>query len=98
MKTLSVNHSVPNPLLVSDLVASIKDFGEDVYRALRDECQISLVEIDPLTSEFHMSLSLEEDSRGWLIELCYDHIRALLFASLRTSTPSAPPCSIPHLR
>ncbi len=54
MKTLRVKHSVPNPLSVSDLVSSFKDFGEDVYRALRDECQVSLAEIDRATSEFHI--------------------------------------------
>jgi len=53
-KTLRVKHSVPNPLLVPGLVHTFQNFGEDVYRDLRDECEISIDEIDHATSEFHL--------------------------------------------
>lgn len=45
---------VPNPLSVEDLVPNFKNFGEDVYRALRDECDVSIHEIDTKVSEFHV--------------------------------------------
>ena len=31
-----------------------RNFGEDVYRALRDECEISIHEIDASTNEFYL--------------------------------------------
>jgi hypothetical protein len=54
MKTLKVKHNVPNPLPVPGLVHSFKNFGEDVFRALRGECEVSLAEIDRAISEFHI--------------------------------------------
>lgn len=30
------------------------NFGEDVYRALQDECEVFIDEIDSSTSEFHL--------------------------------------------
>ena len=46
--TLKVYLTSPSP----DLVHQWRNFGEDVYRALRDECDVSLAEIDASTSEF----------------------------------------------
>lgn len=54
MRTLKVKHNVPNPLSVEDLVPRFKDFGEDVYRALREECEVSIDEVDHAVSEFHI--------------------------------------------
>jgi hypothetical protein len=49
-KTLVVKLTAPSP----NLVHWFHNFGEDVYRALRDECEISIQEIDTSTSEFHI--------------------------------------------
>src|SRR5262249_11122469 len=49
-KALKVQLSTPNP----DFVHKFRNFGEDVYRALRDECDVSIQEIDASTSEFHV--------------------------------------------
>lgn len=49
-KTLKVQLMAPN----SNLVHQFRNFGEDVYRALRDECEVSIQEIDTSTSEFHL--------------------------------------------
>ena len=49
-KALKIQLSTPNP----DLVHQFRNFGEDVYRALRDECDVSIQEIDASTSEFHV--------------------------------------------
>jgi hypothetical protein len=54
MRTLKIKHNVPNPLLVGDLVSRFKDFGEDVWRALHDECDVSIKEIDHAVAEFHI--------------------------------------------
>ena len=47
-RTLKVYLTSPNP----DLVHQWRNFGEDVYRELREECDISIDEIDASTSEF----------------------------------------------
>jgi hypothetical protein len=49
-KTLRVQLTTPSP----DLVHEFRNFGEDVYRDLRSECEISIQEIDASTSEFHL--------------------------------------------
>ena len=49
-KTLKVQLTTPGP----DLVHQFRNFGEDVYRDLRGECEISIQEIDASTSEFHI--------------------------------------------
>jgi hypothetical protein len=54
MRTLKIKHNVPNPLSVADLVPRFKDFGEDVWRALHDECEVSIDEIDHAIAEFHI--------------------------------------------
>jgi hypothetical protein len=53
-RTLKVELAVPNALSVDGLVSIFQNFGEDVYRALRDECDISLDEIDHFTGAFHL--------------------------------------------
>ena len=35
-----------------DIVHRFRNFGEDVYRALRDECSVSIEEIDAATTFF----------------------------------------------
>jgi hypothetical protein len=37
-----------------DLVHSFRNFGEDVYRAFRDDYDVSIEEIDASTREFHI--------------------------------------------
>jgi len=49
-RTLKVQLTTPNP----ELVHQWRNFGEDVYRALRDQCDVSIQEIDASTSEFHL--------------------------------------------
>lgn len=49
-RTLKIQLVTPSP----DRVFQFQNFGEDVYRALRDECEVSLQEIDAATSEFHL--------------------------------------------
>ena len=53
-RTLKVELAVPNALSVQGLVPGFQDFGEDVYRDLRDECDISLHEIDHFAGAFHL--------------------------------------------
>jgi hypothetical protein len=36
------------------LVPEFQNFGEDVYRALREECDISIDEIDHFAGAFHL--------------------------------------------
>ena len=37
-----------------DLVHEFRNFGEDIYRALREDCAVSIAEIDASTHEFHL--------------------------------------------
>jgi hypothetical protein len=54
MRALKVELAVPNALSVQDLVSEFQNFGEDVYRKLRDECDVSLHEIDHFVGAFHL--------------------------------------------
>lgn len=49
-RTLKVHLTNASP----DLVHDFRNFGEDVYRALRDEYAASIAEIDASTREFHL--------------------------------------------
>jgi hypothetical protein len=51
---LKVELAVPNALSVQGLVPNFQNFGEDVYRTLRDECAISIQEIDHFAGAFHL--------------------------------------------
>jgi hypothetical protein len=53
-RTLKVELAVPNALSVDGLVSTFQDFGEDVYRVLRDECDVSIDEIDHFVGAFHL--------------------------------------------
>jgi hypothetical protein len=53
-RTLKVELNVPNALSIQGLVSSFQNFGEDVYRDLRDQCDISLDEIDHFVGAFHL--------------------------------------------
>lgn len=53
-KTLKVELAVPNALSVQSLVPNFQNFGEDVYRALRDQCDVSIEEIDHFAGAFHL--------------------------------------------
>ncbi len=53
-RTLKVELAVPNALSVQDLVPQFQNFGEDVYRALRNQCEISIEEIDHFAGAFHL--------------------------------------------
>ena len=37
-----------------DIVHRFRNFGEDVYRALRDSCDVDIDEIDASTDRFHV--------------------------------------------
>jgi hypothetical protein len=62
-RTLKVELAVPNALSVQGLVPKFQNFGEDVYRALRDECDISLGEIDHFAGAFHLRRLHKRDVR-----------------------------------
>ena len=49
-RTLKVHLTNASP----DLVHEFRNFGEDVYRALRDDCYVSIEEIDASTRQFHL--------------------------------------------
>ncbi len=49
-RTLKISLTAPAP----DLVHEFRNFGEELYLALRDECAISIEEIDASTREFHI--------------------------------------------
>ena len=49
-RILQIRLAAPDPSLVHDF----RNFGEDVYRLLREQCEVSLAEIDASTSEFHL--------------------------------------------
>ena len=53
-RILKVELAVPNALSVEGLVSNFQNFGEDVYRALRDECEVSIHEIDHFSGAFHL--------------------------------------------
>lgn len=62
-RALKVELSVPDALSVEGLVSTFQDFGEDVYRALWDECEISMDEIDHFTGAFHLRRLHKRDVR-----------------------------------
>ena len=49
-RTVQVRLAAPDP----ELIHEFRNFGEDVYRLLREECEVSIAEIDASTSEFHL--------------------------------------------
>lgn len=49
-RTLKVQLTAPSPLLVHDF----RNFGEDIYRELCEECEVSMAEIDAAASEFDL--------------------------------------------
>ncbi|MGC3991257.1 MAG: hypothetical protein QM796_16570 [Chthoniobacteraceae bacterium] len=46
--TVQVQLSAPDPKLIHEF----RNFGEDVYRRLREECEVSIAEVDASASEF----------------------------------------------
>lgn len=62
-RTLKVELAVPNALSVQGLVPEFQNFGEDVYRDLRDECEISIDEIDHFAGAFHLRRLHKRDVR-----------------------------------
>lgn len=49
-RILKIQLKNPSP----DLIHDFRNFGEDVYRELRDDYDVSINEIDASTSEFHL--------------------------------------------
>jgi hypothetical protein len=49
-RILKIHLTVPK----AELVHQFRNFGEDVYRALRGECEVLIQEIDSSTGEFHL--------------------------------------------
>ena len=66
-KTLKVQLTAPSP----NLVHWFRNFGEDVYRALRDECEVS-IRLMPKSSEptavgaVSSAVAVHVASRRWL--------------------------------
>ena len=51
---LKIELAAPNALSVQGLVPQFQNFGEDVYRSLRNDCEISFEEIDHFVGAFHV--------------------------------------------
>jgi hypothetical protein len=49
-RTLKIQLTSPS----DDLIHKFRNFGEAVYSALRDDCEISIKEIDVSTSQFYV--------------------------------------------
>ena len=49
-RTIQVRLAAPGP----ELIHEFQNFGEDVYGALREQCEVSIAEIDASTSKFHL--------------------------------------------
>jgi hypothetical protein len=63
-RTLKVELAVPNALSVQGMVHNFHNFGEDVYRALQNECEVSIEEIDHSVSAFHLRGLKKRDVRS----------------------------------
>ena len=59
-KTLRVRLNAPAP----ELVHQFHNLGEDIWRVLKHECEISLPEIDASTSQFHLRGIHKRDLRA----------------------------------
>ncbi len=71
-KTLLVQISdAPTP----DVVHRFRNFGEDVYRALRDSCDIDVQEIDASTNRFHVR-GIKARQVGRVVMLIKSELRA----------------------
>jgi hypothetical protein len=53
-RILKVELAAPNALTIQGLVPNFQNFGGDIYRELRDECDVSIEEIDHFTGAFHL--------------------------------------------
>ncbi len=68
-RTVRVELAVENALSVQGLVPRFQDFGEDVYRKLREECEISLHEIDHYAGAFHLRGIRKREVRSVVAEV-----------------------------
>jgi hypothetical protein len=59
-RTLKIKLTTPNPSLVHEF----RNFGEDVYGGLREDCEVSIAEIDASISEFHLREIHKRDLRN----------------------------------
>ena len=74
-KTILVRISdAPTP----DIVHRFRNFGEDVYRALRDSCDVDLDEIDSSTNRFHVR-GIKARQVGRVVKLIESELRAHYF-------------------
>jgi hypothetical protein len=53
-RSIKIELAVPDALSVQGLVSEFQNFGEEVYMAFRDECDVSLDEIDHFVGAFHL--------------------------------------------
>jgi hypothetical protein len=68
-KILKVELAVTNALSINGLVPCFQDFGEDVYRALRNECEISIDEIDHFNGAFHLRRLHKREVRSIIVKV-----------------------------
>ena len=58
-----------------DIVHRFRNFGEDVYRALRDSCDIDIDEVDASTDRFHVR-GIKARQVGRVVTLIKAELRA----------------------
>ncbi len=68
-----------------DIVHRFRNFGEDVFRALQDSCDIDLDEIDASTDRFHVR-GIKARQVGQVVMLIKSELRAHNFGETGSVT------------
>ncbi len=68
-----------------EIVHRFRNFGEDVYRALRNSCDIDLDEIDASTGSFHVR-GIKARQVGQVVMLIKSELRAHNFSETGSVT------------
>jgi hypothetical protein len=68
-----------------DVVHRFRNFGEDIYRALREECSVSIDEIDAATTSF-MVRDIHKRDVGRITKLIKEELRRHHFEASATLT------------
>ena len=63
-----------------DIVHRFRNFGEDIYRALRDECSVSIEEIDASTTSFSVR-NIHKRDLGRITKIIKEELRRHNFES-----------------
>ena len=66
-----------------DIVHRFRNFGEDIYRALRDECSVSIEEIDASTTSFSVR-DIQKRDLGRITKIIKEELRHHHFDSSAT--------------